>query len=231
LSNGQNGRDRVGLQGWVEPERRIGFWAVEGRVRIMIACAARLIEPMQLTEVMSFQGLGQILEELEQIRRRLVGQSAGTVSCAQWHPPPVLRWERDYPITVVNAGVPRRTLHARCGRDLPDSRASSLPPGTCSVALSSLATAIIRIMQIPPGPSKAHESAGETYGPRHSADTSGVTGSGTLASVGGQDAAPRLGVRYGRAFSRRQLPALMIDRRRSHLLYAAVANYHARMDL
>ena len=29
---------------------------------------------MQLAEVMSFKGLGKILEELEQIRRRLVGQ-------------------------------------------------------------------------------------------------------------------------------------------------------------
>src|ERR1039457_7185343 len=65
---------RVGFQGWAESERRMGLWAVEGRGGIMIPCAARLIEPMQLTEVMSFQGLGQILEELEQIRRRLVGQ-------------------------------------------------------------------------------------------------------------------------------------------------------------
>src|SRR5208337_4845379 len=69
-----NGRDRDGFQGWVESERRLGFGTVEGRFWIRIPCAALLIESMQLTEVMSFQGLGQILEELEQIRRRLVGQ-------------------------------------------------------------------------------------------------------------------------------------------------------------
>ena len=69
-----NGRDRDGFQGWVESERRIGFGTVEGRFWIRIPCAALLIESMQLTEVMSFQGLGQILEELEQICRRLIGQ-------------------------------------------------------------------------------------------------------------------------------------------------------------
>ena len=45
-------------------------------------------------------------------------------------PTDVSMWERDYPVTVVNAGVPRRTLHAHCDRDLLDSRATPLPPGT-----------------------------------------------------------------------------------------------------
>src|ERR1035441_740546 len=69
-----NGPNHGGFRRGFDLERRIGFGAVEGRVGITILCAPRLSEPMQLAEVMSFKGLGKILEELEQIRRRLVGQ-------------------------------------------------------------------------------------------------------------------------------------------------------------
>jgi len=69
-----NGGAVVVFKGWVESERRIGFWAIEGRVGITISRAVRLIVPMQLTEVMSFQGLGEILEELKQLRGGLVWQ-------------------------------------------------------------------------------------------------------------------------------------------------------------
>jgi hypothetical protein len=71
---GVNGWGRGGFHRGFELERRIGFRAVEGRVGIRISCAARLIEPMQLTEVVSFQCLGQMPEELEQICHRLVGK-------------------------------------------------------------------------------------------------------------------------------------------------------------
>jgi hypothetical protein len=69
-----NGRDRGGFQGWVESERWIGFGTIEGIIGIRVLCAARLIEPVQLAEVMAFKRFGEMAQELKEIRRRLVGQ-------------------------------------------------------------------------------------------------------------------------------------------------------------
>jgi hypothetical protein len=55
-------------------ERRIGFGALEGIIGITTLCTLRLSEPMQPTEVMSFEGFGEIAQELEEFSGRLVGQ-------------------------------------------------------------------------------------------------------------------------------------------------------------
>jgi hypothetical protein len=69
-----SGRDRSGFQRGFDLERRIGFGTVEGIIGITILCAARLCESMQLAEVMTFEGFGEIAQELEQFSGRLVGQ-------------------------------------------------------------------------------------------------------------------------------------------------------------
>lgn len=60
---------------WLDSERRIGFGPLEGWVvRIAILCAAILREPMQFAEVMPFDGLGEVSEELEELSGRFGGQ-------------------------------------------------------------------------------------------------------------------------------------------------------------
>ena len=58
----------------LESERWIGFGAIEGVLWITILCRADLREAMQLPEVMSFQGFGEISQELQEFSRGFVGQ-------------------------------------------------------------------------------------------------------------------------------------------------------------
>ena len=69
---GVNGGSRGGIHAEAESERRIGFGTVEGRVWITMLCAPGLSELMQFAEVMPFESLGEVAQELEEFRGSFV---------------------------------------------------------------------------------------------------------------------------------------------------------------